>query len=148
LWKAEKEGRRIYEFSSTMENMEEKDRDIETNGGHTDHSTASPASPPAQPVWSVPLSDLHTHLKINDAYKEIEFGACIDTGAESSTISEAAYQSIIATGYANLQFPVDVTLLSNFHAQIIKTSIVLEFKIDGDIFKYSRVAHFYALWPS
>jgi hypothetical protein len=154
LWKVEKEGRRRYKFSSTTGDMEEKDRDIETNGGHTDHwkdaslsslpeCPAYPASPSAEPVQSVPLSDLHTHLKINKAYKEIEFGetrllAYIDTGAESSTISEAAYQSIIATGYANLQFPVDETVLdSNFHAQRIKTRIVLEFKIDGDIFEYT-----------
>jgi hypothetical protein len=94
-------------------------------------------------VQSAPLSDLHTHVKINGAYKEIEFGetrllARIDTGTEVSIISEAAYQSIIATGYANLQFPVDVDVMSfNFHAQRIKTSIVLEFKIDGDIFEYT-----------
>jgi hypothetical protein len=154
LWKVEKEGRRIYKFSSTTEDMEDKDRDIETNLGHTDHWTdaslsslpqcpAYPASPPAGPVQSVPISDLHTNLKINGAYKVIEFGesrllACIDTGSQSSLISEAAYQSIIATGYANLQFPVDAKVMSsNSHAQRIKTRIVLEFKIDGDIFEYT-----------
>jgi hypothetical protein len=154
LFKEEKGCRRSYKFSSTTGDMEEKDRDIETNGGHTDHWTdaslpslpqcpAYPASPPAEPVQSAPLSVIHTHLNIKGAYKEIEFGetrllARIDTGATVSTISEAAYQSIIATGYANLQFHVDEKFLdSNFHVLRIKTSIVLEFKIDGDIFGYT-----------
>jgi hypothetical protein len=106
---------------------------------------------PAQPAQLALLQSLcslspsltFTRLNINSANKEIEFGetrllACIDTGAELSTISEAAYQSIIATGYTNLQFPVDEEVMSaNFHAQRIKTRIVLEFKIDGDIFEYT-----------
>jgi hypothetical protein len=164
LWKVEKEGRRRYKFSSTTGDMEEKNRDIETNGGHTDHWTdvslpslpqcpAYPASLPAGPVQSVPLSDLHTQVKINNACKEIEFGetrllACIDTGADVSSISEAACQSIIATGYESLQFPVDVGVVYlNCHAQRIKTSIVLEFKIDGDIFEYTFLVIPKTLYP-
>jgi hypothetical protein len=64
--------------------------------------------------------------------------ACIDTGAEGSLISEAAYQSITATGYASLQFPVKLERICHgLQSQEIKTSIVLEFRIDGDIFEHT-----------
>jgi hypothetical protein len=152
FWKVEKESRRRYKFGSTTEDMAEKDREIETNGGHTGHSTDAslpslpqcpsyPASPPAEPDQRATPADLQTFLNMKIEYlKEIEFGetrllAFIDTGAQASAISEVAYQSIIATGYSSLQFPVNTQIIQDyFHAQRIKTRIVLEFKIDGDIF--------------
>jgi hypothetical protein len=153
LWKVDKEGRMRYKFSSTTGDIEEKDREIETNGDHTDHSTDAslprippctnyPGSPPAEPDQRSALSDLHTHLDIKPL-KEIEFGetrvlARIDTGAEGSLISETAYQSITATGYATLQLPAQTTK-PRFSCGCCRLNIntisLLKFQINGKYFE-------------
>jgi predicted aspartyl protease len=75
-------------------------------------------------------------------YKDTEFGdarvsALIDTGAKHSCISERAYQSLVATGYEGLQFPVqpEISPLSIGLCISVKTGVLLTFKIDGDDFQ-------------
>jgi hypothetical protein len=78
-------------------------------------------------------------------YVVTEFGdaripALIDTGTYKSFITEEAYKSIIATGYA----PFKVRRTFEVHFEIFKWSIFLvtkkvlfEFKINGDVFQHT-----------
>jgi hypothetical protein len=78
-------------------------------------------------------------------YTDIKFGetltpALIDTGMNTSEISEELYRSIIGTGYVSLQLPVQMILREVvFGCGCSREEIVIEcllkFQINGDIFE-------------
>jgi hypothetical protein len=62
--------------------------------------------------------------------------AAVDTGSNLTHISKEAYKSITARGYTGLQLPAEPIIINSVTSEIIaKTKVLLEFKIDGDVFE-------------
>jgi hypothetical protein len=148
--KGGKDERREYGFSCPMgENVGEN----ETNRGQTDHTTddaplpgihstqPSPRSQPDSHAEPTPLPSRQKPDLEKRPYKVIELGttkmlATVDTGSTMSIISEEAYKSITERGYTGLQLPAEPLIIKSITSEkIAKTKILLEFKIDGDVFE-------------
>jgi hypothetical protein len=134
---------RRFGFCSTKgENVGEDD----TSGDQTDNSTdallpnihSTQPSPRTEPK---PLPSRQKTELEKRPYKIIEFGdvkmlAALDTGSNVSGISEKAFKSITASGHKGLELSSEpVTIEAEKSVTIAKKQVLLEFKIDGDIFK-------------
>jgi hypothetical protein len=135
--------RRRFGFCSTKGDNVGED---ETSGDQTDNSTdallpnihstqPSPRTEP-KPLPSQQKPELDQH-----PYKIIEFGdvkmlALLDTGLNVSAISERAFKSITASGHKGLELSSRlVKIEAEKSVTISKKQVLLEYKIDGDIFK-------------
>jgi hypothetical protein len=143
--KGEKQDKTRYGFSCPRgENVGEN----ETNGGQTDHTTDAPLlgihstqpSPRTQPdsqLQRIPLTSRQKRELKKHTLKIIEFGKTqmlsIITTTYESAISDKAYKSITARGYKTLQLPAISTYIAA--GTKAETRVLLEFKIDGDVFE-------------
>jgi predicted aspartyl protease len=151
FWKRRKNRKRRYEYSSEKKNTRQKVQESETNGGHTDHSTDDPLLPstvntPVKGAQYAPLPWLQKLSLDKRPFKDTEFGeariwAMFDTGARSSYICEEVYQSMKSEGYAGLEIPIKpATIRSPLgHTHKVERKVILEFKIDGNVFEESFV---------
>jgi hypothetical protein len=135
--------RRRFGFCSTKGETVGED---ETNADQTDNSTDAiltniNSNQPSRRTESKPLPSRQKPDFENHPYKVIEFGdvkmlAALDTGSNVSGISEKAFKSITASGHKNLLLSSEpVTIEAERSVAIAKKQVLLEFKIDGDVFK-------------
>jgi predicted aspartyl protease len=147
FWKRETNRMRRYEYSSEKRNTRQKVEESETNGGHTDHLTDVPlllstVNTPVKGAQYAPLPWLQKLSLDKRPFKDTKFGearisAMFDTGARSSYICEEVYQFMKSKGYAGLEIPIKpATIRSSLgHTNKVKRKVILEFKIDGNVFE-------------
>jgi hypothetical protein len=118
----------------------------ETNADQTDNSTHAllPNIHSTQPTPRIdpkPQPSRQKHDFRKSTYKVIEFGAVkilagLFTDSNLSIISERAFKCITASGHKDLHLSSQpVTMEPERSVTISKKQVLLEFKIDGDIFK-------------